>query len=212
MADVFVSYAHKDGGRIGPLAGAVEESGYSLWWDERLVPGDDYAMVIERELAAARCVVVAWSASARDSLWVRAEANEALDGGKLVQLTLDGAKLPLPFTILHYFDFKRWSGGRETPWPDLDGRISDMLRGEMRPLEPEAAEAPLQGLRGVALMGWASVALAALVAIVTAVTAGRGALDAGAFSLFAFGALAVATILLALTGWTTVRAFRASRR
>ena len=112
MADVFLSYSRRDRTAVGAIAEALAAGGRSLWWDPALKSGEDYAEVIEREIGAARCCVVAWSASARDSLWVKAEANEALDAGKIVQLTIDGAKLPLPFTMLHYLDFSRWPGRR----------------------------------------------------------------------------------------------------
>jgi hypothetical protein len=111
VAQVFVSYSHANREPVGAIARAVEESGLSLWWDEKLAPGCVYAQVIEQEIAAAGCVVVAWSATARDSLWVRAEANEGLDQGKLVQLSLDGAKLPLPFNALPAVDFAGWPAG-----------------------------------------------------------------------------------------------------
>ena len=132
MADVFVSYSRKNRDRVELISGGLAESGYSLWWDERLAASDDYALLIESEIDAAPCVVVAWSASARQSLWVRAEANEALDAGKLVQISLDQAKLPLPFTMLHLLDFSRWGGERQgSPWGELDeqGRRLRARRG-----------------------------------------------------------------------------------
>src|SRR5690349_25056941 len=117
MADIFLSYARATEPKVAEIGGALESSGYSLWWDKALNASDDYAMVIEAELDAAACVVVAWSAPARRSLWVRAEANEALDAGKLVQINLDGTRLPLPFAVLHFLDFSRWRGERQgLPW------------------------------------------------------------------------------------------------
>ena len=110
MAEVFVSYSRANRDRIDGLSDALETSGYSVWWDRSLTAGADYAMVIEEQIDAAPCVVVAWSQTARQSLWVRAEANEALDAGKLVQINLDNARLPLPFTMLHFLDFSGWSG------------------------------------------------------------------------------------------------------
>ena len=131
MADVFLSYARATEPRIAEIGGALEGSGYSLWWDKALNASDDYAMVIEAELDAAACVVVAWSAPARRSLWVRAEANEALDSGKLVQINLDGTSLPLPFNVLHFLDFSRWRGERQgLPWSEFDARVGALLRGE----------------------------------------------------------------------------------
>src|SRR5882757_6130018 len=121
MADVFLSYARATQSRIAQIGDALEGRGYSLWWDKALNASDDYAMVIEAQLDAAGCVVVAWSAQARQSLWVRAEANEALDSGKLVQINLDGTRLPLPFRALQFLDFARWRGERQgTPWSEFD--------------------------------------------------------------------------------------------
>ena len=213
MADVFVSYSRANRDRVGALADAIEESDFSLWWDGRLGPGEDYGQAIEREIAAAGAVVVAWSATARESLWVRAEANEALDAGKLVQLTLDGAKLPLPFTMLHFLDFTRWRGQRNAaPWGELEGRIQGRLRGE-----PEAAATPAPAgpaLGGLALpvtLGWAALALAALMALAVGAAA-AGALPAAQFGTLAAIGFAAAAILLALTAFLVLRVLQASRR
>ena len=102
---------------------------------------------------------------------MRAEANEALDSGKLVQVNLDEARLPLPFTMLHFLDFSRWQGERQgAPWSELESRVGGLLRGE--PVDEGGGPAPaaerpaapgpaLQGLGRTALLGWASIALAA---------------------------------------------------
>jgi len=216
MADVFVSYARKNRDRVGALSGALEQTGYSLWWDPQLAPGDDYGMVIEREIAGAGCVVVAWSTAARQSLWVRAEANEALDAGKLVQVNLDEAKLPLPFTMLHFLDFSRWGGERQgEPWGEFHNRVSGLLRGETMesPLGDDApAPGPaLQGMGRVAMLGWTAIAVAALVAVAVIMAAG-GQLSASAFGGLTMVALAIAAILLALAAFTLVRVSVSSRR
>lgn len=214
MADVFVSYSRADRARITGVSDAIEQSGLSVWWDRSLAPGDDYAMKIEREIDAASCVVVAWSQTARQSLWVRAEANEALDAGKLVQINLDRARPPLPFTMLHLLDFSGWSGGRgQDPWPQLDDRISRLKRGE--PLQEAPAEArlgpPAQGLEKIAWLGWASILVAGLVALAIAMAA-SGRLAPEAFGVLAQFALAAAAALLALTAFALARIAQASRR
>jgi hypothetical protein len=218
MADVFVSYARKNRPRVAEISGALEASGYRLWWDRQLESGADYGMLIERELDAAGCVVVAWSAAARQSLWVRAEANEALDAGKLVQISLDEARLPLPFTMLHFLDFSGWSGARDCePWTGLDSRVSRMLRGEPvdeapAPADSRAPAAPaLQGLGRIAWLGWAAIAVAAAVAVAILMAA-RGSLSAAAFGGIALFGLAAAAILLALAAFILVRVTVASRR
>lgn len=212
MADVFVSYSHANRDRARALAEAVEGSGFSLWWDEKLAPGCVYAQVIEGEIAEAGCVVVAWSATARDSLWVRAEANEALDQNKLVQLTLDRSKLPLPFNALHALDFSAWGGERGlSPWPDLGARIGAMLRGEASGAEIGGRERRLQGLGPVALLGGAAIVLALLIALATGAAA-TGALAATQFAAISLFGVAAAAILLSLVAWRTTRIFQASRR
>jgi len=212
MADVFVSYSHADRPRAAAIAGAVEESGFSLWWDEKLAPGCVYAQVIEGEIAGAGCVLVAWSRAARESLWVRAEANEALDGEKLVQLTLDGAKRPLPFNALPALDFGAWRDGRSgAPWPAAEARIGAMLRGETGSAASATGEPALQGFGRHAATGWAAICLVLLVAA-AAGAAARGALDAAWFGFAAGCGLTAAAALLALAVWRSARVFKASRR
>jgi len=213
MADVFLSYGRSTRPRVAEIGEAMEAGGYSLWWDKALNASDDYAMVIEREIDAARCVVVAWSAQARQSLWVRAEANEALDKGKLVQINLDACRLPLPFTMLHFLDFRPWRGEREgSPWAEFDGRVGGMLRGEA--YDDSAAPGPgpaLQGFGRMALLGWAAILLAALTAAAVAMVA-TGRLAPATFSALTLFALAAAAILMALAAFVLVRVSLASRR
>lgn len=216
MADVFVSYSRKNRDRVELVSGGLAGGGYSVWWDERLAPSDDYAMLIESEIDEARCVVVAWSASARQSLWVRAEANEALDAGKLVQISLDQAKLPLPFTMLHWLDFSRWGGERQgSPWGDLEGKVGAFVRGQGAMDAALAYEAPrgpaLQGLGRAAILGWTSIILAAGIAGAAGMAA-TGRIEAAAFDGLALAALVLALLLLAFTAFLLLRVSAASRR
>lgn len=112
---VFLSYARRDLARVSPIAEGLGESGVEVWWDRRLSPGENYSIVIGEKLEQSQRVVVAWSAQARDSLWVRGEALEALDRGKLVQVLLDGARPPVPFNALHALDLSGWGGDRADP-------------------------------------------------------------------------------------------------
>jgi hypothetical protein len=38
MADVFVSYARSDKALVVPLVAAIEQSGWSVWWDPEIAP------------------------------------------------------------------------------------------------------------------------------------------------------------------------------
>lgn len=61
MADIFISYARADAAHVEPLAQALTEQGWSVWWDRSIIPGSTFDDVIEAELNAARCVIVVWS-------------------------------------------------------------------------------------------------------------------------------------------------------
>lgn len=224
MADVFISYARADDERAATLVQALTAGGRSLWWDRHLASGADYARVIEHEIDAARSVIVAWSASARESLWVRAEANAALDQGKLVQINLDRARLPLPFTMLHFLDFSAWSGGRDqTPLPELERALDEQTgtsRADDQPgrrpdpggvpflAQPERA---LQGLERVAMLGWAAIGAAIVLALATVAVA-RGSMAASAFGVISLLALAIALAAFGGAAFFLYRTMQASRR
>jgi|GEM_PF-6935664 len=223
MADMFLSQARPDRARAAAVAAAIEQDGHSLS-DLSVAGGGQDAAAIEREIAAVRHVVVAWSASARDSLWVRAEANEALDQGKLVQINLDGARPPLPFAMLHWIDFSAWSGGREqAPWPQLSSALDPAAaeEGEAPPRgwRPDpggvpiiaAAEPALQGFGRTAALGWAALATAILLAFAVLMVA-RRLISAEGFGMFALAAAIVSAALLAACAYTMLRTARGSRR
>lgn len=222
MADIFLSYARANQDRAQAVAAALESDGRSLWWDKRLASGGDYATVIEQEIAAARCVVVGWSAAARDSLWVRAEANEALDQGKIVQINFDGAKPPLPFTMLHFLDFSAWGGTRvQTPWPVLKGEIDRAIDGVAEeparrpdpggvPLVIERAPA-LQGFGRIAMLGWAALGVAIVLALAVLMVV-RQLISAETFGWLSIGAAALAVLLLAASAVILLRISAMSKR
>lgn len=108
MADIFLSYASEDRGRIEPLVKYLTSCGYSLWWDRELFAGPSFDQAIERELDAARCVVVAWSAHSIQSHWCRAEANEGLERNILVPLSIDPIRPPLAFRTLQTASLRDW--------------------------------------------------------------------------------------------------------
>lgn len=223
MADVFISYAKADHDRAAALAAGLEADGRSLWWDRRLAAGRDYNQVIEREIAAASSVVIAWSGTARDSLWVRAEACEALDQGKLVQINLDDGRLPSPFAMRHCIDFARWSGARDqAPWPELRSRVdaasshgTEAQAGGRRPDRGGVpvwggAESPLQGFGRVATLGWAALAVAAVLAL-SVLAVARRLISADAFGVIAAAAAVVAAALLAASAYMLLRSMRGGR-
>lgn len=110
MADIFLSYARQDRARIARLADRLEAAGHSLWWDRQIDGGSEFSADIERELAAAGVVIVAWSKHSVVSHWVRDEAGVAQQAGKLVAISLDGTPPPMGFKQLHAIDMRSDEG------------------------------------------------------------------------------------------------------
>ncbi|MGH7010372.1 MAG: toll/interleukin-1 receptor domain-containing protein, partial [Caulobacteraceae bacterium] len=110
MSDIFISYARSTEAQARQIAEALRALGYSVWRDDELPAHRAYAEVIEERLKTAKVVVVVWSAEAVKSQWVFSEANRAREDGKLVQLTLDTAPLPMPFDTIQCANLIGWAG------------------------------------------------------------------------------------------------------
>jgi len=97
MTDVFISYASEDRERVQPIAEALVRQGFSVWWDRKIVAGQQFDRAIEQALDGAKCVVVCWSKDSVDSEWVKNEAAAGAERNALVPLMLDEVRLPLEF-------------------------------------------------------------------------------------------------------------------
>jgi len=115
MADIFISYARSTATQAQAVARALRAQGYGVWLDDAIPAHRAYADVIEEELKAAAAVVVLWSAEAVKSQWVQSEADHAREAGKLVQLNIDGAMLPMPFDRIQCADLAGWTGDVDAP-------------------------------------------------------------------------------------------------
>jgi adenylate cyclase len=141
MSDVFISYARSTAAEAQQVAEALRTLGYGVWRDDEIPAHRAYADVIEERLRSAKAVVVIWSAEAAKSEWVRSEAERAREDRKLVQLSLDGAKLPMPFDQIQCADLAGWTGDTEAPgWRKVVGSIA-ALTGAAGPAARAAPQA-----------------------------------------------------------------------
>lgn len=128
MADIFISYAQKDKARVKPLVEALEQQGWSVFWDRRIRAGQKFETIIEKELQNARCAIVAWSEHSLHSDWVHDEAGEAKERDILVPVILDAVKLPMGFRRIHAADLTSLGRGKHNDVLDqLFEDIRDIL-------------------------------------------------------------------------------------
>jgi TolB-like protein len=113
-----------------------------------------FGEMIEERLAAAKVVLVLWSAEAAKSEWVRSEASRARAMGKLVQLTLDKSPLPMPFDQIQCANLVGWMGEADAPgWRKVVDSIGELASGEAQASREETTpDPPLPSKPSIALL------------------------------------------------------------
>ena len=124
MADIFISYAKKDREKVEPIALALMEQGWSVFWDRAIPGGKTWDEVIEEELDAAKSVIVVWSKISIKSRWVRAEAEEGLHRNILVPVSIEDVKIPLLFRPIQSVRLIKWQ--QDSNHPQFVKLISDL--------------------------------------------------------------------------------------
>jgi len=110
MADVFISYKRENKEAVQRVVEGLRDAGLSVWWDQDIAPDDPWEATIERQLEAAKVVIVAWSPTAVASENVKAEARRARQQGKLIQTFVERCDPPLFFGERQGVDLSGWSG------------------------------------------------------------------------------------------------------
>jgi len=166
MAKLFISYARSTATRARQIADLLREQGHDVWIDDQLLAHRAFSETIEEQLKTCDAVVVIWSAEAARSDWVRSEANRGREAGKLVQVRLEKAVLPMPFDQIHCIDLSPWPRHRDAPaWRSLAESLKAVVGPKARPARGEASSgarrAALERRQVTALylglMDWASL-------------------------------------------------------
>ena len=137
MAKVFLSYDHDDAKRVAPIAAALEQAGHSVWWDRHIAAGAEYNEEIEGAVERADVVVVAWTEQSIHSAWVRDEAAEGRDTGKLIPVILDSVKPPMGFRQYQTIDLSNSKGRRTQRFEGLIDAVEKLAPFSEAPLRSE---------------------------------------------------------------------------
>jgi TIR domain/Sel1 repeat len=136
LADIFISYSSPDRAKARALAEAIQQKGWSVWWDRKIPFGKSFDQVIEQELEAARCVVVVWTNASIASDWVKTEAAEGARRHVLLPVFMDEVKIPLEFRRLQAANLTNWQAGSpNSEFDQLMRHVGEML-GQPTMAEP----------------------------------------------------------------------------
>ena len=141
MTDIFISYAREDQGRIEELVSALEQQGWSIFWDRRIPSGQTWRSYIGNSLDNARCVIVAWSRHSVNSTWVTEEADDGKRRGVLVPVLLDPVEQPRGFREIQAADLTDWQPGR--PSLRFDELVKD-IRGLLHSAQTRPSDKPVE--------------------------------------------------------------------
>ena len=161
MSHIFISYARSTEAKAMQIAEALRLAGHEVWRDDEIAAHQAFGKLIEERLTTASAVLVLWSAAAAESEWVRSEASRARTMGKLVQLTLDKAPLPIPFDQIQCANLVGWNGEPEAPgWCKVIASLTLLVgardvvpepappRSPVLPRKPSLAVMPFANLSG----------------------------------------------------------------
>lgn len=127
MADVFISYKREERALVERIAEQLKSLDISVWFDSRLPSGESFDEEINREIHAAKCVLVCWSPGAVQSQWVRAEAAIGRERDVLATVMLAPTRLYPPFNLIHTIDLSTWDGRDTDPaWLGVIARIGTL--------------------------------------------------------------------------------------
>lgn len=128
MADIFISYSSSDREEAKALAEAIQQQGWSVWWDRKIPFGKSFDQVIEQELDTARCVVVVWTKTSVASDWVKTEAAEGARRHVLLPVFIGDVKIPLEFRRLQAANLTNWQpNSPDSEFDRLLTHIGEML-------------------------------------------------------------------------------------
>jgi hypothetical protein len=113
MAQIFISYSKQDIAFARHLRTLLQNAGFEVWLDEKLIPSTQWWRVLEAEIKASRALVVIMSPASAESRWVEREI-----------LVAENANLPI-FPVL--LAGEGWSRLADIQFEDMTAGLSATL-------------------------------------------------------------------------------------
>jgi len=162
VTTVFFSYSREDKYRALPFIKALEDVGFTVWWDGVLEGGTRYIETTEEALQSAVAVIVLWSHTSVNSHWVQDEAMHGRERGCLIPLSIDGAEPPLGFRQFQVIDISGSYGRSNDPEVINLIRATAALHGRQLPDRPPSKEPVFLAIRRRRLLFGGAAAAAVL--------------------------------------------------
>ena len=142
--DIFISYTSKDRPRVWPLAEALRECGWGVWWDRDMRAGARLNRSVDEHLTNARAVVAVLSCHSIASDWFFGEIETARKRGKqLFPVLLDDIEVPIWLANFQATKFVGWNEGSSAPlFQKFAEDIADVLGSPEKPAEKAQDAAP----------------------------------------------------------------------
>ena len=109
MNDIFIGYSRSDSAIAERLVQRFRQEGWEVFIDRQTPVGRKWHKEIERELHAARAVVVLWSAASRDSDFVLEEAEYGKRKDILFPAFIERVECPYGFGRIQTADLMGWN-------------------------------------------------------------------------------------------------------
>jgi len=128
MADIFISYSRSDRDRCKAICDILEGLKVSVWFDAGIGAGSSFDREIEREIDAAKALLVLWSEDSVESDWVRNEARTGKERSGLIAVQLRPCTLPLEFRSVQAEVLPEGAEGSDNAiWLGILERIGELL-------------------------------------------------------------------------------------
>lgn len=128
MADIFISYSRNDRDRCTAIRDHLEALKVSVWFDAGIGAGSSFDREIEREIEAAKALLVLWTEESVESDWVRNEARTGKERSGLIAVQLRECQLPLEFRSIQAEILEEGAEGTDNlVWLNILNRIGELL-------------------------------------------------------------------------------------